>query len=356
MTPFGNRVETFKYKVWQALAGLEGRHPGHQPQLGHLRHPTAAASSSTSATATSAAPRSPASSTAPPTTPAMAAPASAMRGTRSATIRSARAASHMPGAPTTASTRRPRRSSRARSKARCSSFRPANCKFAVGADYRAMRLQLSAGRDLDHQRFARLRLGQRRVGQRRTCHEVFGELLVPMLKDMPFAKDALARSRLSLFQIQPVSAQSTWKADVSWAAGRRRSGSAAAIRSPSARRAWESLRPDHRRQSQHRYAPNAGDPCDVNSIFRTGANAAQVQTLCARAGRAGRLLSDLHLWLGLGRRQRRQQPQTDAGKGRYLFVRRGDLAEVRRAPVPQHSSSRSTTTTSRSPTRSGRCC
>ena len=114
--------------------------------------------------------------------------------------------------------------------------------------------------------------------------EVFGELLVPVLKDLPFIDElsldlGARRSQYDLF-----GGVNTWKADLNWkpvSALSVRGGYAKAIRAPSL---GELFAPTVTGNLNIGSGPAAGDPCATGSSFRTGANAAQVATLCQAQG------------------------------------------------------------------------
>lgn len=114
--------------------------------------------------------------------------------------------------------------------------------------------------------------------------EVFGELLVPVLKDLPLIDElsldlGARRSQYDLF-----GGVNTWKADLNWkpvSALSVRGGYAKAIRAPSL---GELFAPTVTGNLNIGSGPAAGDPCATGSSFRTGANAAQVATLCQAQG------------------------------------------------------------------------
>jgi iron complex outermembrane receptor protein len=114
--------------------------------------------------------------------------------------------------------------------------------------------------------------------------EVFAELLVPVLKDKPFV-DSLSldlgfrHSSYDLF-----GGVNTWKADLNWKPIRTvsiRGGYQRAIRAPSL---GELFAPTITGNLNIGSPPNAGDPCAVGSSFRSGPTAAQVAALCQAQG------------------------------------------------------------------------
>lgn len=120
-----------------------------------------------------------------------------------------------------------------------------------------------------------------------TSKEVFGELLVPLLKDQSFAQDLSLDLGYRYSKYDTFSGKSTYKADLSWTPVKElrfRGGYSVAIRAPS-------LADLYVGNSTGNTALGGGDPCNANSTFRTGANASQVQAICtaqsATAGGAG---------------------------------------------------------------------
>jgi outer membrane receptor protein involved in Fe transport len=114
--------------------------------------------------------------------------------------------------------------------------------------------------------------------------EVFGELLVPVLKDRALAKDLSLDLGYRHSSYDRSGGAGTYKGDVSWKpfnALRVRGGYSVAIRAPSL---GDLYGPTSVGQLSIGTGPNAGDPCAVGSVYRTGANAAQVQALCIAQG------------------------------------------------------------------------
>jgi iron complex outermembrane recepter protein len=122
------------------------------------------------------------------------------------------------------------------------------------------------------------------TGGTQNVREVFGELLVPVLKDKPFVEDlsldlGVRRSRYDLF-----GSVNTWKADLNWKPIHSvsvRGGYQKAIRAPSL---GELFAPTITGNLNIGSPPNAGDPCVAGSSFRTSANSAQVASLCQAQG------------------------------------------------------------------------
>ncbi len=113
--------------------------------------------------------------------------------------------------------------------------------------------------------------------------ELFVETLVPVLSDHPFAKDVSLDLAYRYSKYNSFAGQSTWKADGSWTVVdglRLRGGYSVAIRAPSLADLFVGQSVSNQNVTS--------DPCDIQSSFRTGANAAKVQALCAaQAAAAG---------------------------------------------------------------------
>ncbi|HEV2594377.1 MAG TPA: TonB-dependent receptor, partial [Sphingomicrobium sp.] len=107
--------------------------------------------------------------------------------------------------------------------------------------------------------------------------EAFGEILLPLVKDWTLAKDFSLDLGARYSKYNTFSGKSTWKADASWTVVngiRIRGGYSFAFRAPS-------LADLYAGAGVGQESLNGGDPCDVLSAFRTGANGSQVQALCA---------------------------------------------------------------------------
>jgi iron complex outermembrane receptor protein len=107
--------------------------------------------------------------------------------------------------------------------------------------------------------------------------EAFGELLLPLLEQKALAKDLSLDLGYRFSKYDLFAGKSTWKADATWTAVdgvRFRGGYSVAFRAPS-------LADLYAGNGVGQQSLNGGDPCDVLSSYRTGANGAQVQALCA---------------------------------------------------------------------------
>lgn len=158
-------------------------------------------------------------------------------------------------------------------------------KFAAGADYRENSYdyvpdQLISSGDLANFLPILASGGTTRVT------EGYGELLIPVLRDLPLIKafDLDASYRYSHYNT--VGGVSTYKIDGDWTmidAIRLRGGYSRATRAPSAGELFAA--------TNFGQSPigspgliGSGDPCDVRGAYRTGGNAAQVRALCLAQG------------------------------------------------------------------------
>jgi outer membrane receptor protein involved in Fe transport len=106
--------------------------------------------------------------------------------------------------------------------------------------------------------------------------ELFLETLVPVLSEQPFAKDVSVDLAYRYSKYNTFTGQSTWKADGSWTVFkgfRLRGGYSVAIRAPSLSDLFVGQSVSNQNVTS--------DPCDIQSSYRTGANAAKIQALCA---------------------------------------------------------------------------
>ena len=116
--------------------------------------------------------------------------------------------------------------------------------------------------------------------------EVYAELRVPVLRNKPFAKDVSLDIAGRHSQYDLFGGANTFMADLHWQVNNAvtfRGGFQWAFRAPSLQ--------DLYNPSIQAQVPISGDPCDYNSSYRTGANAAQVAALCQAQGVPSGLLS-----------------------------------------------------------------
>lgn len=155
--------------------------------------------------------------------------------------------------------------------------------FAVGADYRETSFNYRPDstlrtNDSISYGFVSAASGTQKVS------EVFGELLVPILKDTPFFQELTANAGYRFSDYSLFGGQHTYKADLTWRPFEPiflRGSYSVAIRAPSLGNLFG---PTSVAQLPIGTGPNAGDPCAVGSIYRTGGSSSQVQALCLAQG------------------------------------------------------------------------
>lgn len=163
-------------------------------------------------------------------------------------------------------------------------------KFAAGGDYRRIDFNYRPDATLitnDSLAFGSISA----ASGSQNVYELFGELLIPVLKDQRFARDLSFDLGYRYSKYNSFSGRSTYKADATWQPVnglRVRGGYSIAFRAPSLQDLYG---PSSTGNLNIGTTPGAGDPCDITSRFRTGANAAKVQALCAAQGIPAALLS-----------------------------------------------------------------
>lgn len=114
--------------------------------------------------------------------------------------------------------------------------------------------------------------------------EAYVELLAPILKDVPGIQELTVDAGYRFSDYSLFGGQHTYKADLIWRPIEPlmlRGGYSVAIRAPSLGNLFG---PTSIAQLPIGTLPNAGDPCAVGSVYRTGSNASQVQALCLAQG------------------------------------------------------------------------
>ncbi len=160
-------------------------------------------------------------------------------------------------------------------------------KFALGADYRGETFNYQADPSLNPA-FNVMPSGYpsdiispsydliSSAGGTQNVREVYVELRAPLLRDKPFAKDVSVDVAGRHSQYDLFGGANTWKADLHWQVNDAvafRGGFERAFRAPSLQDLYNPIV-----QAQDSLTV---DPCNYNSSYRTGANAAQVTALCA---------------------------------------------------------------------------
>jgi outer membrane receptor protein involved in Fe transport len=121
--------------------------------------------------------------------------------------------------------------------------------------------------------------------------EVFGETVIPLVRDVPFVKDLTLNLAGRKSKYRSIGEMKTYQASGDWEIIkpiRLRAGFQRAIRAPN----LDELFPESGIGTAQvgQTAQGGGDPCDVNSPFRKGAAAGQVRTLCQASGVPGSVI------------------------------------------------------------------
>ena len=155
--------------------------------------------------------------------------------------------------------------------------------FAAGADHRETHFNYVPDSTLRTNDSMAYGLISDASGKQRV-NEVYAEVLVPIFKDMPFVRSLTADAGYRFSDYSLFGGQHTYKADLIWRPINPlmfRGGYSVAIRAPSL---GDLFGPTSIAQLPIGTGPNAGDPCAVGSIYRTGANAGKVDALCLAQG------------------------------------------------------------------------
>ncbi len=156
-------------------------------------------------------------------------------------------------------------------------------RFALGADYRGSTFDYRPDQGLINNDSFSYDTTIPTSGTQ-NVREIFAELLVPVLKDLPFVQELSLDLGARRSQYDGFGGVNTWKADLTWkpiSTVAVRGGYAKAIRAPSL---GELFAPTVTGNLNIGAGPSAGDPCATGSVFRAGANAAQVAALCQAQG------------------------------------------------------------------------
>ena len=163
-------------------------------------------------------------------------------------------------------------------------------RFAVGAGYRDNSFVFDSDDALDQPDgtsdiigFSVLRSSEGKVKTK----ELFAELLVPILRDLPFVQELNLDLGYRYSDYNTIGGAQTYKVDFEWSvvdSFRLRGGYNRAIRAPSVGELYAPISTGSTSIGQP--GPNvvSGDPCDVRSSYRNGPNAAQVRALCLAQG------------------------------------------------------------------------
>jgi iron complex outermembrane recepter protein len=170
-------------------------------------------------------------------------------------------------------------------------------RFAVGADYRSTSFSYQPDSNLATGDSFAYDLITPTAG-RAIVREFYGELLAPLLSDLPLVQELSADLGYRRSQYERFGSVNTYKIDLNWGpitSLHFRGGYERAIRAPSL---GELFAPTLTSQLPTGNPPTpgnpvvTGDPCDVNGYFRNSANAAKVVALCAAQGIPAALLGN----------------------------------------------------------------
>ena len=168
-------------------------------------------------------------------------------------------------------------------------FNGNDVKLAISANYRRDKYDFSpdasiAGRDVLSAIVAPAAGGSRKVTEQAV------ELAIPLIKDKPFFDTLELDLGYRNSQYSITGSVSTYKASAIWKpvpALLLRGGYEHAIRAPGLAELYAASTGG---LAQFGIPPQAGDPCDSRSIARTGANAAQLRSLCIATGVPGSIV------------------------------------------------------------------
>jgi iron complex outermembrane receptor protein len=163
-------------------------------------------------------------------------------------------------------------------------------RFAAGVDYRSNEYAFKPDSQLNQPDGTSDVLGYsvlRDAAGSVDTYEAFGELLVPIVKDLPFIKALNLDLGYRFSDYSSVGAISTYKADFDWTVVeglRLRGGYNRAIRAPSVGELFAPVSTGSVAIGTASATNTDGDPCDVRSSFRRGADGAKVAALCLSQG------------------------------------------------------------------------
>lgn len=163
-------------------------------------------------------------------------------------------------------------------------------KFAVGVDYRSNEYTFTPDSQLNQPDGTSDILGYsvlREAGGSVDTYEAYGELLVPILKDLPLIQEFNLDLGYRYSDYSSVGGVQTYKADFDWKivdAVRLRGGYNRAIRAPSVGELYAPVSTGSVAIGTASATTTNGDPCDTRSSYRQGASGAQVRALCLTQG------------------------------------------------------------------------
>ncbi|WP_165799680.1 TonB-dependent receptor domain-containing protein [Sphingomonas oleivorans] len=163
-------------------------------------------------------------------------------------------------------------------------------RFAAGADYRYNNYGFTPDTQLSQPDGTSDILGYsvlRAANGSVDTSELYAELLVPVLKDLPLVQEFNLDLGYRYSDYSSIGGVHTYKADFDWRVFeplRLRGGYNRAIRAPSVGELYAPVSTGSVAIGNPSATTTNGDPCDVRSSYRRGANAAQVRALCLAQG------------------------------------------------------------------------
>ncbi len=157
-------------------------------------------------------------------------------------------------------------------------------RFAAGADYRRNSFSFVPDPQQVTGNIVAIARTSATGGATRAI-EGYAELVVPLLRDLPLIQSLELDAAYRYSDYDRSGGVSTYKADLDWKVVswlRLRGGYQRAIRAPNVGELFTAstgVYPTIGSATQ-----GAGDPCDIRSVYRTGANASAVQALCLAQG------------------------------------------------------------------------
>ena len=174
-------------------------------------------------------------------------------------------------------------------------------RFAAGVDYRANEYTFKPDTQLNQPGGTSDVLGYsvlRDAAGSVDTYEAFGELLVPIVKDLPFVQEFNVNLGYRFSDYSSVGAIHTYKADFDWTVVqglRLRGGYNRAIRAPSVGELYAPVSTGSVTIGTANATNIDGDPCDIRSSFRQGSSGAQVKALCLAQGVPNAIIDNYQL-------------------------------------------------------------
>lgn len=174
-------------------------------------------------------------------------------------------------------------------------------RFAVGADYRYNYFAFQPDSQLDLPNGTSDVLGYsvlRATSGDVSTSEVYAELLVPVLKNLPFIQELNLDLGYRYSDYSSVGGVSAYKADMDWRVTdsvRLRGGWNRAVRAPSVGELYAPISTGSVGIGSPSASNTNGDPCDIRSSFRQGPDGAKVRELCLKQGIPASLIDTYQL-------------------------------------------------------------